>query len=184
MEDKIVINAHARDCFDIGVFKDDKIIYEHSGYLPKFLYNESEDDLYLEIDIDTGKILNWNPNKIKRALNGNLKDVCELNPLMLKEKLKSKDWNVDDINESLAALYYYNNGYDVELLLDYAIEKNMKLKCINGKGVFDPNIEIYNIKKKVSFEEFLNNWSVFRVYQSDRYEIKQKITEKFMNLMD
>lgn len=36
-----------------------EVLKEHDGYVPKFMPENGGDYIYLEIDIETGKILNW-----------------------------------------------------------------------------------------------------------------------------
>lgn len=181
MASKLVISAHAKDCFYISIYKDKEMLYEHDGYLPKFL-GDHEDDLELEIDIESGRILNWNPDKINRLLYGTLKDTCELDFSRVEDKLNSKEWFENEINESLATLFYYNYGIRVNYLLDYAIERKMNLACINGKGVYIPNICIYEIRDKVPFEKFLSEWSIFKVYNNNSYDKDEETIQKFIKL--
>jgi len=48
------------------VIDQDKVVYEHDGYVPGFMPGEHYGD-YIELDIDvkTGKILNWTATATK-----------------------------------------------------------------------------------------------------------------------
>ena len=59
----IKIQAHSRDCNFI-TFPNNET---HDGYVPKNLGIGGGDEINLEIDIDTGKIVGWN-DKIRDAI--------------------------------------------------------------------------------------------------------------------
>jgi hypothetical protein len=46
---------------------------DYTGYVPNFMPGESEDYVDLEIDVNTGQILNW-----KRPTEGQLKKVFKI----------------------------------------------------------------------------------------------------------
>jgi hypothetical protein len=55
----ITINGHCRDCFNATLLdKDGKTIASYDGYVSIV---GRGDDIYMEIDLETGKILNWVP---------------------------------------------------------------------------------------------------------------------------
>lgn len=58
------IQAHCRDCFDASL-KDENgnTLMEHQGYVAKWFPAGSGDDVRMEIDNETGRILNWVPIK-------------------------------------------------------------------------------------------------------------------------
>lgn len=56
----INITAKCSDMFAANLKEDGKIIGEYDGYVPDFMPgNHYGDYVELQIDIDTGKILNW-----------------------------------------------------------------------------------------------------------------------------
>lgn len=58
----VSVSAKVNDlCFIQLLSEDDEILKEHDGHLPKFIPGSS-DQIELEIDLATGRILNWNPN--------------------------------------------------------------------------------------------------------------------------
>jgi len=64
------LNAKCSDLF-WGQIKDDNgnVLWEHDGYVPDFMPGEHWGDyVELDIDIETGTILNWKPNEVKRAI--------------------------------------------------------------------------------------------------------------------
>ena len=69
---KISLTAHCRDCFAFTLY-DDKgdEVFENDGYVPDFLPGSDGDSIELDIDMDTGKILNWDlcVNKLQEYLD-------------------------------------------------------------------------------------------------------------------
>lgn len=60
----IKIDVKCSDNFGSEIFNDKNIlINKYNGYVPKIIPGRYGDFVELEIDIDTGKILNWNNNK-------------------------------------------------------------------------------------------------------------------------
>lgn len=55
------ISGKTSDSFWAGVFKDDKMILDYNGYVPKCVGDSTGDYIELDIDVETGKILNWKP---------------------------------------------------------------------------------------------------------------------------
>lgn len=56
----LFINAKCSDLFSAFLYDDNKIVGEYDGYVPSFMPGEHYGDyVELEIDIETGKILNW-----------------------------------------------------------------------------------------------------------------------------
>jgi hypothetical protein len=70
----VKVTAKCSDLCSVEVLDvDGKVLAEHNGYVPKFMPGEHYGD-YVELDIDiaTGKILNWNPgNKINEFIEDN-----------------------------------------------------------------------------------------------------------------
>ncbi len=61
---KISISGKTSDlCFLTLYDKDGVMIKEHDGYVPRFMPNGGGDYIDLDIDIDTGQILNWKIDK-------------------------------------------------------------------------------------------------------------------------
>jgi len=67
---KISIGTHSRDCHDVGFeFNDQMQNFDHSGYAPDICgVSEYGDDMIFLVDVETGKILNWDTKKIKESL--------------------------------------------------------------------------------------------------------------------
>lgn len=66
---KLVISAKCSDLFWAGVKKDGEYIEEYGpDYVPDWMPGQHFGD-YVELEIDplTGQILDWQPNKVKRA---------------------------------------------------------------------------------------------------------------------
>ena len=61
----ITLSAKCSDMFHAVLMENSNLLGEHNGYVPDFFPGEHYGDyLELEIDIETGCILNWNvPNK-------------------------------------------------------------------------------------------------------------------------
>lgn len=58
------INAKCSDlCYTVLYDANGKEILEHDGYVPGFFPGRGGDYVELDIDIDTGKILNWKVDK-------------------------------------------------------------------------------------------------------------------------
>lgn len=56
----IRINAKCSDLCYTQVMDGDKIVFEHDGYVPDFMPDQHFGDyVMLDIDLKTGKILNW-----------------------------------------------------------------------------------------------------------------------------
>ena len=54
------ISAKCSDLFSAFLYKDNKLVGEYDGYVPDFMPTEHFGDyVSLEIDIDTGAIVNW-----------------------------------------------------------------------------------------------------------------------------
>jgi len=62
---KLSINVKTRDSFSCSLYdKENNKIKEYIGYVPDFMPEEHYGDyLMLDIDIDTGQIMNWNVTK-------------------------------------------------------------------------------------------------------------------------
>lgn len=62
------------DLFSARLIEDGKVTKTHDGYVPKFMPGEHFGDyIELDIDIETGQIVNWNKvtaAKVKSQLNG------------------------------------------------------------------------------------------------------------------
>ena len=57
---QININAKCSDLFAASYYKDNKYIGEYDGYVPQFMPGQHYGDyVTLQIDADTGKIINW-----------------------------------------------------------------------------------------------------------------------------
>jgi hypothetical protein len=63
MKRTIRISAKCSDMFDVQLMEDGKRVGEYSGYVPTWFPNPTEDHygdyVQLDIDVDTGQILNW-----------------------------------------------------------------------------------------------------------------------------
>lgn len=58
----ISISGKCSDMFSMGVYDANGCeIYDHEGYVPSFFPQGGGDYISLEIDLETGKILNWTP---------------------------------------------------------------------------------------------------------------------------
>ena len=56
----ISINAKCSDLFSASLTKDGHHVGEYDGYVPDFMPGQHYGDyVELQIDVDTGKILNW-----------------------------------------------------------------------------------------------------------------------------
>jgi hypothetical protein len=56
----ISISAKCSDLFGAFLYRDNKLVGEYDGYVPDFMPGEHYGDyVQLEIDINTGKIVNW-----------------------------------------------------------------------------------------------------------------------------
>lgn len=56
----IQINAKCSDLCSTVIKQDGKIVFEHDGYVPDFMPDQHFGDyVMLDIDLKTGKILNW-----------------------------------------------------------------------------------------------------------------------------
>ena len=56
----LFISAKCSDLFSAFLYDGNKIVGEYDGYVPKFMPGEHYGDyVTLEIDLETGKILNW-----------------------------------------------------------------------------------------------------------------------------
>jgi len=70
----IKISAKCSDMFSAMLYEDGKATGEMDGYVPRWLPNPSVDHygdyVELEIDIDTGKIVNW-----KKPTNAQLRET-------------------------------------------------------------------------------------------------------------
>ena len=74
----IIINAKCSDMFGAALTQDGKTVGEYDGYVPSWFPNPNSnhygDYVELEIDIETGKIVNW-----KKPTAENLKDFVKEN---------------------------------------------------------------------------------------------------------
>lgn len=61
---KLSISAQCSDRFSCRVYDDGKEVLSYDGYIPNFIPNRYGDNLTLEIDAETGTILNWKENAI------------------------------------------------------------------------------------------------------------------------
>jgi hypothetical protein len=60
----IKISAKCSDLFSMEIIDNkNNLINKYNGYVPKFITDRYGDFVEFEIDINTGKILNWNPDK-------------------------------------------------------------------------------------------------------------------------
>jgi hypothetical protein len=93
----VTINTHSRNSHYIIVYSSEgKKIYEHDGYAPYFINcavtgkedkdDYDEDDIHFKIDVETGKILNWNADLFKKHLEKQIKKQI-------------KEESVKDVNE-------------------------------------------------------------------------------------
>lgn len=69
---KLTILAHSRDCNSMNVVHADGwelnlAAFTH-GYVPLGMCIGGGDDVELEIDIETGQILNWDASKVKARI--------------------------------------------------------------------------------------------------------------------
>lgn len=63
---KLSINAKCSDLCYTTIENNGTTIYEHDGYVPDFMPDEHYGDyIMLDIDPDTGQILNWNKSAFK-----------------------------------------------------------------------------------------------------------------------
>lgn len=54
------IHVKTRDCFSARLYSDKgELLKDHDGYVPGFFPKGGGDYLVLDIDIDTGTIVNW-----------------------------------------------------------------------------------------------------------------------------
>lgn len=67
------ISGKCSDAFWAGVYENGKLISEYDGYVPDFMPGEHYGDFVeLEIDPETGTILNWQPRKALAAIRSSL----------------------------------------------------------------------------------------------------------------
>lgn len=65
----LTVQAHGRDCNDIAVIDAaGEEIFHHDGYIPHGLKIGGGDDVYLTIDIETGKIVDWDAFVVRRRI--------------------------------------------------------------------------------------------------------------------
>lgn len=62
------IYAKCSDLCDVTLIKNGKVAAEHDGYVPEILSSDS-DAIVMEIDLLTGRILNWKPPTEKQIAN-------------------------------------------------------------------------------------------------------------------
>ena len=64
------VMAHSRDCTVFSYDEDGVELWEYDGYVVGGLGvgSEGSDDVELRIDIETGKILGWDTEKVKARL--------------------------------------------------------------------------------------------------------------------
>jgi len=64
------LSAKCSDLCCIDVYDDDgKTLYTHDGYVPDFMPGQHFGDyIELQIDVETGLILNWQPNLIRKVI--------------------------------------------------------------------------------------------------------------------
>ena len=86
MQETVKVNAKTlklclkvRDCFCAALMSESgKQLKDYEGYVPNFMPGEHYGDYVdLEIDIDTGQILNWKkptPEQIEKFIGGNQED--------------------------------------------------------------------------------------------------------------
>ena len=66
---KLILSAKCRDmCYVRIEDSEHNVLHEHDGYVPDYIPNDFGDYVELEIDPETGVILNWVPEKIKELL--------------------------------------------------------------------------------------------------------------------
>lgn len=71
---KILLNAKCSDMCQVALLgADNELMAEHIGYVPPYIPNDWGDYVVLEIDPDTGVILNWNAAAVKEAIARGLK---------------------------------------------------------------------------------------------------------------
>ena len=69
----LVISAKCSDAFWAELRENGKKVSEYDGYVPDFMPGEHFGDyVELEIDIETGVILDWKPNEVAAAIKGGL----------------------------------------------------------------------------------------------------------------
>ena len=69
---KITLNAKCSDLFSMSVIGDDGsyALEDYSGYVPEFMPGDHYGDyVELDIDVDTGRILNWREGCRERVLD-------------------------------------------------------------------------------------------------------------------
>ena len=63
MKQTIVVTAKCSDMFSAMLKEDKMVVGRYDGYVPSWFPNSQEDHygdyIQLDIDVDTGKILNW-----------------------------------------------------------------------------------------------------------------------------
>lgn len=73
----ITMSAKCSDLFDAYLLNDSKLLGEYTGYVPDFFPGEHFGDYVIfDIDIETGKILNW-----KKPTNKQLKETFKVDKL-------------------------------------------------------------------------------------------------------
>jgi hypothetical protein len=67
------ISAKCSDLFWAQLYEDDTLLLEYSGYVPDFMPGQHYGDcVELDIDPESGVILNWQPNKVAAAIKRGL----------------------------------------------------------------------------------------------------------------
>ena len=72
---KLYLSAKCSDLCWLRIDNDDgEPLLEHDGYVPDFMPGQHWGDyIDLEIDVETGVILNWKPNEVRAAINKEVK---------------------------------------------------------------------------------------------------------------
>lgn len=65
----IVISAKCSDMCDFRVYEGDEFLYSGDGYVPRMAGLGGGDYVDLAIDVETGKLLDWNPDLAKKTLD-------------------------------------------------------------------------------------------------------------------
>jgi hypothetical protein len=67
-------------CSDLGytaIYKDDDIVFEKDGYIPRSLGIGGGDYIELEIDVETGMVVNWGSERVKATIAKLIEDNDE-----------------------------------------------------------------------------------------------------------
>jgi hypothetical protein len=175
----ISVYAKCNDLFGMTLLKDDKIIRDYNGYIPfEFLQNNT-DGLSFDIDIETGKILNWDSNLVKKTLELFLEKTKRQKDKMITsydefdEDDEDDEFDEDDEDEQFEQFIKERNNVTDTIPEDVLISKFNKL-----------NLEIKKFKDIYPINNFDSNDSELLIrLTSKRYPLDAPIQMMYICLL-